>query len=458
MTHLVEVSSVAHDPSQDDSAATRPIGFWGATGLVISSMVGAGVFTTSGYALADLGSPGLVLTAWVIGGVIALCGAVCYGALASRFSESGGEYLFLARAVHPLAGFQAGWISMIAGFTGGIALAAVALAKYLAEPLSLTAGWQSSAVALGAVWLAAAAHSVSVRPGVLLQTLLVAMKLAVLAVVIASGLQAAWRGEWAVQQPVTTVEVLPPAPGTLWLSMAMSVTWISLSYCGFNAAIYVASEVRDAGRTVPRAMLLGTAVVTLLYLALNGVFVLGPPMSVVSGQEDVAVVACRALGGAALAELVRVGIVLGLATSVSAMMLAGPRVYARMADDGVLPLWFRFAGKVPRWGILFQAAAASGLILSSGLRDLLTWLGFTLSLSAAATVSVLFLLRRRPGEPAIVMPGYPWPAVVFVGGTLISAGLTLWREPWQCVAGLVVIAAGFLVWPGTWGAATVRTK
>jgi fructoselysine transporter len=401
------------------------------TCLVIGNMIGAGVFTTSGFALADLGSPHWVMLGWLIGGVIALCGALSYGGLARRMAESGGEYLFLSRLIHPLVGFLAGWVSLLAGFTGAIAFAALAFESYLpARPVWLPAG----SLAILAVLIFTLLHAFRLQLGAVSQNLIVIVKLILLGLFLL----------FAARAPATAFSATIATPFSL-TALAGSLVWISLSYSGFNAAVYVAGEAQDAAVTVPRALWLGTVITMGFYLALNAVFVYWPAYSVVAGQEDVAAVAAQSIGGIWLASLVRAIIALALCTSISAMLMAGPRVYARMAEDGVLPRIFRFHGTVPRAAIFLQAALVVLVILFSNLKGLLTYLGFTLSLSTALTVASLFVLRRREGEKVNVT-GYPFTPAIYVGATLLFAVLAVRRNPWEVAGSAITVFSGFVVY------------
>jgi amino acid transporter len=401
------------------------------TCLVIGNMIGAGVFTTSGFALADLGSPHWVMLGWLIGGLIALCGALSYGGLARWMAESGGEYLFLSRLIHPLVGFLAGWVSLLAGFTGAIAFAALAFESYLpARPVWLPSG----SVAILAVVIFTLLHGFRLQLGAVSQNLIVIVKLILLGLFLL----------FAVRSPAAAFSHTIATPFSL-TALAGSLVWISLSYSGFNAAVYVAGEAQNSAVTVPRALWLGTFITMGFYLALNAVFVYWPAYSVVAGQEDVAAVAAQSIGGIWLASLVRVIIALALCTSISAMLMAGPRVYARMAEDGVLPRIFRFHGTVPRAAIFLQAGLVVLVILFSNLKGLLTYLGFTLSLSTALTVASLFVLRWREGEK-VKVTGYPFTPAIYVGATLLFAMLAVRRNPWEVAGSAITVVSGFVVY------------
>lgn len=392
--------------------------------LVVANMIGTGVFTTSGFTLASLGDPRRVLLAWLVGGIIALCGAWSYGLLARRHAGSGGEYAFLTR-VHPLAGFIAGWVSILAGFSGAIAFAAKGFETYL--PGGLPAG----VPALGLVALGALAHAFRRPLGARLQDGTVLLKLVFLLVflVIAAGsaFSAPWQGA-----PLPT-----PPEGSPALAFAGALVWISLSYSGFNAAVYVAGEVAEPGR-IPRALLLGTALTTGLYLLLNAAFVLAPPPELIAGQPDVAARAARWIGGAPFEGLIRAIIALALATSVLSMLMAGPRVLGRMAADGLLPRCFILTGERVWPAVLLQAGLAALLIGFTSLQSLLGYLSLTLSLCAAAAVATLWT-----GEPQGRVRGLSALAPsVFVGATLLCSVLLVLRDPGQLVGSFATVAVG----------------
>lgn len=411
--------------------------------IVIANMIGAGVFTTSGFTLAALHTPQRVLAAWLIGGVLALCGALSYGALARRISGSGGEYLFLSRAVHPAAGFVAGWVSLLAGFTGAIAFAAHALEAYLLPLTTAPPAWPAGWLAVTVIVLAGIAHGVTARLGTVAQNILVGAKLALLCGIIVYAFAFAPAKAWQGGPLLGADGGVAPLS---WSALALSVMWISLSYSGFNAAVYVAGEAAQARRLVPRALLLGTLLVTALYLALNAVFVYVPAPELIAGSEDVAAQAAHALGGKPLANIVRVVIALALLTSVSSMIMIGPRVYAQMAADGVLPRWFHRAGQVPRRAVALQVVLAVLVVVIAKLEVLLSYLGFTLTLSAALTVASLFVLRARDGAIRVPVPGYPWVPGFYVIATLACAILAAAHRPHEALVGLLTIGCGLLAW------------
>ncbi|MDM4014169.1 APC family permease [Roseiconus lacunae] len=477
------------DQPRDDvtGTVTPTLGPFSAGAIVAASMIGAGVYTTSGWTLADLGSPTQVVLAWAIGGAIAICGAICYGGLAQRFTESGGEYLFLARAVHPSAGMMAGWVSLLAGFAGAMAFAASTFESYLRET-----GWPAlerlpeRCIAIGLVLIAASVHSVGLHPGTRVQNAVVVMKFMMIGLFIMLALANLpnWEGFTAHTDSnnqansatpvgsIATVDTSPdrideapeaPSPFASILAFANALTWISLSYSGFNAAVYMTGEIKNPRRNVPRAMLYATLIVTVIYVALNAIFVFAPAAARVTAQPNVATAAAAAIGeqltasgsgiGRYISPLVRIAILTGLATSVLALTQTGPRVYQKMASDGLLPSFLRGhlgdrhdgVGLNLRPAILTQAVLGCLVIGIATLRQQLDYLGLTLSVCAALCGALVFVVHRQDA-PVLPRWAFPWVPVVYVFGTLMIATLTAVRVPVQGTVGLGTLSLGVIAY------------
>ena len=422
----------------------RSFGFWTLTFLVIANMVGAGVFTTSGFALQDLGSPHVVVLAWAVGGVIATAGAVSYGLLVKAMPESGGEYLFLSRAAHPILGFIAGWVSLIAGFSGAIAFAATAFEGYVAAERIRPTWLPAGSIAVASIILAGSFHGLRPRFGALAQNAVVFLKLGLLSAVLVFA---------ASQLPTDNWHGFGTSEGGLtgWAlvsAFAGSLVWISLSYSGFNAAVYVAGEVDGARQIVPRALVVGTVVVLALYVLLNAVFVYAAPRESIKGVEDVAAIAAHSLGGRGFETFVRWTIAACLLTSVFSMMMAAPRVYAKMADDGMLPSPLRFQGDAPRGATIVQVVFATMLVVASTLQGLLSYLGLTLSLCAACSVFCLFLpsVRTKPLlHPIHIIP------TLYITCTITAAVIMVTFNPWQLLGTIVTFSVGAVAYAAVRG-------
>jgi APA family basic amino acid/polyamine antiporter len=412
---------------------SRQIGTLSAAALVVANTIGAGVFTTSGFAIADLHTPERVLFAWLCGALLAAAGAISYGAMARHIPESGGEYTFLAQVVHPFAGFVAGWVSLLGGFTAPIAAAALTLQVYLGRLVG--PGLDGEWIGVGAIVLACVAH-LRLRRGVQLQNVAVAIKVSLL-------IAFAVVGGWIVhRQPSTSSELAAAVPPFDVTSFAMTLVWISFAYSGWNAAVYVGGLVRNPRTALPRALMMGSACVGIVYLAINAVFLYAAPVDEIAGRPDIAAVAAVAIGGPALGVGVSLLVALALFTSISSMVMAGPRVYARMAEDGLFPAWLGSGGDVPARAVLFQGAAAVAVVWNAELVEVLGYVGFLLGLSAAATVASLIYARHRRGAGAVPIPGYPWVQAGFIIATLAISALMAVRDPRAVAIALGTVAAG----------------
>ena len=424
-------------------APKRSLDVASATTLVAASMIGVGVYTTSGFTLKALGDSNLVIAAWTVGGMIALCGAIGYSSLATRFTESGGEYLFLSKTLHPVAGLMAGWVSLLAGFTGAIAIAALGLEDYL-RPLLNAENLPAGSVAIATVLLAAIMHTVGVRSAARMQDFFVVVKMLLIAGFIIYAIMqiSSWSGGTNNTRPI------PSTGSHSFLEFSKQLVYISFSYAGFNAAIYISSEIQSPARNVPRAMIGGTFLVTLIYIALNVIFVYAPAGTVATEPGNIVEIAATtadAIGGPTFAMAVRIIICLSLFTSVSAMVMTGPRVYAKMADDGFLPRVFQFKSETPVVAIWFQALLAITVISLTTISELLGYLGLTLSLCSALTVSMVFHPRMKDASVRIPLLGIP--AAIFVAATFFLAVLYGINEPKQGIASAITLVLGLILYP-----------
>ena len=419
------------------------------TCVVIAGMIGSGIFTTSGFALADLQSPARVLLAWSIGGAIAMCGAIAYGELARRLPLSGGEYVYLSRLMHPFVGFLAGWISLTVGFSGSIALVALTFEKYVIAPELGASQLPSGSAAIALIAIFGFGHAFLVKLFASLQNGIVGIKLIALLCFLAIAASKISTHEWH-WEPVKS----PLPPLLAWqtmLTMSTSIMFISLSYAGFNSAIYAASEVSNPDRTIPRSLVLGTMLVTALYLLLNIVFVTAAPAAEILGSPTVASTAARALGGSSLEMLIRTAIGLGTLTSVAGMIMVGPRVISRMADDGVFFAAFRTGPNSIHRSVLLQASLAAALVFVSNLEELLGFLGSTLSLSSAITISTLLLPLRNAkliDAASIRRPSVlsKTAATLYVLSTFILIAMMLRHDWHDLIRTAATLGSGVIVW------------
>lgn len=375
-------------------AATAPFGLWSGVGLVVANMVGAGVFLSAGFMARELG-PTAILFAWVVGAGLALCGALAYAELARRLPRSGGEYRFLHERAHPALGYLAGWASLLLGFSAPVAVNALGAGHYAA---TLAPALPPRGVAVALIVALTLAHAAGLRQSATAQNALVAVKALLLVAFVATGL-ALGRSAWPAWTPPA-----PPAGGPL-PAFATGLFFIAFAFSGWNAAAYVAEEFRDPRRQVPQAMLVGCALVGLLYLAINWILVanLTPrdaaqALADESGQATLGHLAMERVLGPPGARWMSGIILVAFVSSISAMTVAGPRVYAAMARDGFLPAPLAGRpGAPPVGSVLLQGGIALALTATTDLREALVALGGLLTLFSALTVATL--LRRRGDEP-----------------------------------------------------------
>lgn len=437
----------------------RQVGLFSATAIVISNMVGQGIFTTTGYLAGDLGDPKAVLAIWLVGAVFALAGAFCYSELGINFPASGGEYVYLTRAFGPTWGFMSGWTSFFAGFSAPIAASALACsdyAGYFFPALKQDHAWYrigtptfglqfggAQFAAAGLVLVFTLLNMFGVRFISRIQNTLTSLKIVVIIVFIVLGI-AIGHGDWHhLSEPmVRTTHTALPA------QFVISLFWIYVAYSGWNAATYIAEELKKPERTLPLALTVGTVLVAALYMLLNIVFLYAAPLKEMSGVQAVGSLAAQKLFGSTGAALFSGLVALSLVATVNAMVTIGPRLYYAMAKNGAfLPA----AAKVhPQWrtpvnAILFQGACAALMTLVN-FGSLILYIGYLLNFFAVLAVISLFRFRGRAGWRKMPVVSFAWPLVplVFVlpGIWMIIYGMRL--EPIISVAAAVTLASGAL--------------
>jgi APA family basic amino acid/polyamine antiporter len=426
-----------------------------AIALVVGTMIGTGVYGSLGYQVAAVPAAFPILLLWLLGGVLALCGAVNYGELTAALPRSGGEYHLLGRIYHPAIGFLSGWISLTVGFPAPIAVSAVFFANYTAS----ATGWrigseQTTMLVLAAAVVVAmtALHLVSLRASGRGQTLLTVAKVLMLAGLAISG--------FLVDAPAGT-RFLPQAGDGALMGQpgyAVSLIFMLYAYSGWNAACYIAGEVEHPGRTVPRALILGTLLVTLLYVGLNAAFLYSTPLAALSGQADVGFVAALHIFGENGARLVAGLIAAGLVSSISGLLWAGSRVAQTMGQDHTLmaPLALTTARGVPWFATLFQGALAMALILWANVPQILACTEFSLNLVLVLTVWGVIHLRWQ--EPTLPRPyrawGYPWTTGLFLAMMTFVLAYILMNRHLESLLGLGNAVLALMVY----GAASAWTR
>jgi APA family basic amino acid/polyamine antiporter len=435
--------------------AERPLRAVHAAALVVGSMVGTGVYTITGPLLVSLPSPALVLAAWSIAGVLALCGAAVYAELGTMMPRVGGEYVYVSRAFGPAAGFISGWVALIVGFAAPTAVGAVGVASYVN---AVAPAVPPLVVEIALIVALTVVHMIDVRFGGRMQAGLTGVVVALIVVFVAAALAS---GRLAGANLAASVPIARPATGgggravATAAAFAVGLVPVSYAYSGWNGAAYVAGEVRDPARALPRALVLGTGLVTLLYMALNAVFMAAVPPVALAGQIKVAHIAAGALFGARGADVVSSLAALTQAGFVSAMLMSGSRVAVAMAEDGA---FFRALGRgnargAPSLAVGLQGALAIVAVVTARFDQLLVYVGFTLTLNAATAVLAAFVLRRR--EPARERPhralGWPYSGVLFLALSAFMVVLAVRERPGESAAALATLLAGgvaYAAWRG----------
>lgn len=442
----------------------RALGPWAAAAFVVTNMIGTGIFTVPAFVRTATGSGLATLAVWALGGLIAMSGALCYAELATRMPDAGGEYQYLSHIYGKLWGFVSGWISFLVGFSAAIAASSLGAANYAAQVFHwdarvtlLSFPWQiplpgelsfhgtiniTQGSLLASILITAFAlfHATGVRHSGKLQTIIASLVVGAIILLVFAGF-ATGRGNWqgVVQSSSSS--------GSWWIALIQ----VSFAYSGWNAASYLAGEVKDPGRTLPRALIGGTLTVTLLYLALNLLFLYAIPAD--AWKPDVAIgeQAAKLLFGETGGILVSVIITMTILGSVSAMTAAGPRVYYAMAGDGLGPHIFRKLGKeggAPTTSILAQSIVAILLVLTGEFGNLLTYVGSALSLMAALTVAGVWVVSRRQknnGSKIFRTPGYPVTPALFLLVELTVFAQGLRSNPKPTGAALLTILAGVVI-------------
>ena len=436
----------------------RSVSAFTATCVVVANVIGVGIFTTPGFLARDLGSPMAVLSIWIIGAILALAGALAYCELGAAFPRAGAEYVYLREAYGPFWGYLSGWTSFFTGFTAPIAAACIGFAAYLSHfaphlgpnyvlwsapvggsVVSLSGG---QIIALLALWLLSFVHMSGVRRGGKLQVALTVGKVACIVLLILFGLTLG-NGDWGHFRSGDQGLF----PDAAFRNGAVSLIFVLYCFSGWNAAAYLAGEMKNPTRSIPISLLAGTGIVTVLYIGLNLLFLYALDLPEMSGVLEVGAKASLALFGPVATHLVAAIMALSILASASAMILAGPRVYFAMASDGLFPK--KLAGlhpqtQSPSTAIFFQSVWASVLVLTGTFDQLVVYSGFVLVLFSALAVAALMVLRwRRPQMPRpFTVPLYPYTPLVFLAFSAWILVYTLQGRPKESLLGVATVLLG----------------
>ncbi len=405
-----------------DNGLNRKLKLFPVTNIVIANMIGAGIFTTSGLLMGDLGNPWVMILLWIIGGGIAMCGALSYGELGAAIPRAGGEYAFLSRLFHPLFGFLSGWVSFLVGFSAPIAVSAIGFSEYLvrAFPQLLSLGIFESTFeavvlkkfyAILVIIVFTLIHLRGIEFGTKVQNFLTVLKVCLIVGLIVIGFSL---GNGNMEHFSQGENFRLDFGG--WKTIGLSLMWIMFAYSGWNASAYIGSEVKNPEKNLPRSLILGTGIVILLYFCLNLFYVYAVSPEGMSGVISIGGLAAGNLFGKSFESLFSILISFALFSSLSAFIILGPRVYYSMARDGY---FFRFAAKihkdyrVPSKSIMLQCAIAVIIVLSGSFDQILTYMGFSLGIFPILAVIGVFKLRRLK-KSTYKMPGFPLVPILYL--------------------------------------------
>lgn len=421
-----------------------------AISVVVANMIGTGVFTSLGFQVLGLTSGFALVMLWLIGGIIALCGAFAYAELGVKLPKSGGEYNFLSEIYHPAVGFLAGWISITIGFAAPVAAAAIAFGKYFSSSLGFPSipflSERLTAPVMFAILLIlglSLIHTFNKIVGAAFQNVMTVLKVVFILVLIVLGFTYGTSTHIGfLPSKMAFHEMLSPA-------FAVSMFFVTYSYSGWNAAAYISAEIKDQEKNIPISLIAGTAVVILLYLFLNVVFLYTLPIAEISGKLEVGYLFANKILGA------RAGIIMGsiisllLISSVSSMIIVGPRVYNAMGEDYPRLKWLsKKRNDIPVLAILFQSLLSIVFIVTSTFEQVIVIIGFTLNLFTFMTVLGVFVLRRkRPDlKPPFRTMGYPYLPLLFLCINIWILVYGFISRPHESLAGIAITVSGLLIY------------
>jgi len=414
------------------------IGLFTATAIVVANMIGAGIFTSLGFQLTTTENTWSIIILWILGALMALCGALSYAELGTYWMRSGGEYHFLSKAFHPLLGYLSGWVSLTIGFSAPVALSAMAMGEYVAPYINIS----GMVLAICTILAISLIHSFNIKRSSMLQNISTSLKVFLILIFLYVGLTQTpetsafqWDHSWKK-------EIILPA-------FAVSFVYVTFSFSGWNAAAYIVDEIRGARKNFPKALLLGTVVVSILYLLLNFVFLLHNPLEAIQGELEIGQITAISLFGERGGELISFGISLMLISSISAMVWAGPRVTQVMGEDHRLWKWFsiKTSGKVPLRAIWLQTFITLILLLTGTFEQVMIYSGFVLQMFAALAVAGVFVVRRKnKSNNVFKSPLYPIPQLIFL---VLSCWVLLYliiAQPVESGLGLLNLLVAVLVY------------
>ncbi len=417
-----------------------------AISIVVANMIGTGIFTSLGFQVISLKSGFALLLLWLLGGISALTGALAYSELGTSMPRSGGEYHFLSKIYHPALGFIAGWVSFIIGFAAPTAAASIALGAYFNAAFNLnitilTVGLDKI-IAISVIILISILHSSDKIAGALFQNIFTLVKVIALLALIILGLFSGMNQtmDFSITKD-SLLEISSPA-------FAVSLFFVSYSYSGWNAAAYIAGEIKNPDKNIPRSLLTGTLIVTFLYVLTTYVFLKVIPVSDMTGKIEIGYIFGSQLFGARTSTIMGLIFSLLLLSTVSSMIITGPRVTHVMGEDYQILKWFskRSKKEIPVRAIIIQAIISIVYILTSSFEQVITLIGFTLNLFTLLAVIGMMINRRHHNDSPDIYRVKLFPVVpiifILINSWIIIYGLVY--RPVESFAGMGISLAGLI--------------
>lgn len=432
-----------------------------ALSTVIANMIGVGVFSSLGFQVVSFENGGIpdgfsILLIWLLGGLIALCGAFTYSEVATTLKRSGGEYVYLSKLYHPSIGFASGWISLVVGFAGAIASAGLAIGKYSAPALGVDVsravdlfGFELSIQkisAIGVILFLSSIHLFGTKVGGLVQSLLTAFKIALILVFCFAPF-------FIVPADIPAATNLYPTETSLSVifsfSFASALVWVMYAYSGWNAVVYIAGNVENPIKTIPFVLIGGTLLVTILYVLLNASFMSVATFEEMAGKEDIGNIVALKLFGEKFEGVFSAIFSFALFSTMSAMIIAGPRVSEQIGNDFSFfkKIAVKNASGTPVYAILLQTLISIALVLFSSFQELIQTLGITLSFFSLLTVLGIFIIRKKYSaeDRPVQTWGYPFTPILFILATLwmifsfvLMDPVKIWYAACAIIPGVVV--------------------
>ncbi len=429
------------------SDTQKTVGLFTAISMAVANMIGTGIFTTLGFQVAGIKSIFALIMLWIVGGIIALAGALSYGELGTALPRSGGEYHLLSEIYHPSIGFLSGWVSLTAGFAAPTALAAIALGEYTHAVFPSVSITHTGAVA---VLLITLVHGVSIRWGNYLQNGSTIVKVAVVVLFIVLGF-------WASDpQPISLIPDYSDLAALASPFFAVSLVYVSYAYTGWNAAVYIVGEIKNPQRNLPLALLIATLLVMVLYALLNYVFLLMVPLPELAGKVEIGFLAAENMLGPAAADVLSILIAVLMISTISAMVFIGARIAQVMGEDYrvLKTLSHRNEKFIPINALVFQLVLILLFIYTSTFEQVMIYATALLIGMSTLTVAGVYVLRwRRPGMPRPYKTwGYPFtPALFLIANTFIMGYLIVERPLESTISlGIMLVGIGLYILNRKW--------